>query len=79
MGNLTLVAEARPAMVAPLAVGFALEAVDRVSHTELGRLYFASYGPGVVGESVEGAVDDIRAAFAGEYGTLWPEASGVVV
>jgi ribosomal protein S18 acetylase RimI-like enzyme len=40
----------------------------------IGRLYFAAYPRGVPGDSLEEAVSDITASFAGEYGEPWPEA-----
>ncbi|HEX4700010.1 MAG TPA: GNAT family N-acetyltransferase [Actinomycetes bacterium] len=40
----------------------------------IGRLYFASYPRGVPGDSLEEAVSDITASFAGEYGEPWPDA-----
>src|SRR3954451_1792563 len=40
----------------------------------IGRLYFAAYPRGVPGDSLEEAVSDITASFAGEYGEPWPDA-----
>jgi len=41
----------------------------------LGRLYFGAYEPGVASDTIDEAVADIRAAFAGDYGEFWPEGS----
>jgi ribosomal protein S18 acetylase RimI-like enzyme len=45
----------------------------------LGRLYFEAYEPGEACASLAEAEADIRAAFAGEYGELWPAASLVAI
>jgi ribosomal protein S18 acetylase RimI-like enzyme len=42
---------------------------------QLGELYFHSYDPGRACATLPEAVADIRAAFAGDYGELWPAAS----
>lgn len=44
----------------------------------LGELYLRSYPPGVAGADLAEATADIAAAFAGEYGDLWHDASPVV-
>ncbi|MGF1617947.1 MAG: GNAT family N-acetyltransferase [Acidimicrobiia bacterium] len=43
----------------------------------IGRLYFAAYEPGLVGQTVEEAVADIEASWNGDYGEFWEEGSVV--
>jgi GNAT superfamily N-acetyltransferase len=62
-----------PAVVTP--AGYVLRACSPDDVEALGDLYFASYDPGEACATRGEAVADIRAAFAGEYGELWPEAS----
>jgi N-alpha-acetyltransferase 10/11 len=45
----------------------------------LGELYFSAYDPGVASESLNAAVADIHASFAGKYGAYLPDASPVAV
>jgi len=75
MSTLTLV---RPDLAHPPPVvpaGYALRACSPGDVEPLGDLYFASYDPGRASATREEAVADIRSAFAGGYGELWPEAS----
>ncbi len=53
--------------------------VDSIPARVLGKLYFDSYPPGSADATLEEAVNDIEATFAGAYGELWPEASPVIV
>lgn len=72
---LTLV---RPAGAPPpptVPVGYALRPCSPADVEPLGDLYFDSYDPGEASATRDEAVADIRAAFAGDYGELWPEAS----
>jgi len=45
----------------------------------LGELYFTAYDPGVAGESLEAAIEDIKASLAGKYGQFLPDASHVAL
>jgi GNAT superfamily N-acetyltransferase len=73
--QLTLIRTDLPPPVPILPAGYALRACSAEDVDALGRLYFASYDPGEASATVDEAVADIRAAFAGEYGELWPAAS----
>ncbi|WP_203930774.1 GNAT family N-acetyltransferase [Virgisporangium ochraceum] len=75
---LTLVRPGLPPPAVRVPAGYTLRACSPDDVEPLGDLYFASYDPGVASATREEAVADIRAAFAGEYGELWPEASLVV-
>lgn len=73
--QLTLI---RPDLSPPAAVlpaGYRLRPCTADDVEPLGRRYFDSYDPGVAGATVDEATADIRAAFGGEYGELWPAAS----
>jgi N-alpha-acetyltransferase 10/11 len=67
-----------PAPLAP-AAGYLLRPSQPADLESLGALYFHSYDRGQACASLAEAAADIRAAFAGEYGELWPEASLVTV
>ncbi|MGH8911512.1 MAG: GNAT family N-acetyltransferase [Acidimicrobiia bacterium] len=56
-----------------------MRAPSRDDIQSLGRLYFESYERGKGAASIEAAVTDVEASFAGGYGELWPQASPVVV
>lgn len=45
----------------------------------LGELYFTAYEPGVAADSLPAAIEDMKASFAGKYGTFLPHASHVSV
>ncbi|ALE92251.1 acetyltransferase [Arthrobacter alpinus] len=45
----------------------------------LGELYFTAYEPGIAGDSMQAAIDDIRASMAGKYGQFLPDASHVAL
>jgi N-alpha-acetyltransferase 10/11 len=54
--------------------GVLVRPVEPSDAEPVGRLYFAAYPRGVPGDSLEEAVSDITASFAGEYGEPWPDA-----
>ena len=73
----TLVRPVRPAdadLVATVPDGVLVRRVEPSDIEAIGRLYFAAYPRGVPGDSLEEAVSDITASFAGEYGEPWPDA-----
>ena len=59
----------------PLPTGYSVRELRSKDAEELGRLYFASYDPGLASADVEEAIGDIRATFGGAYGDPWEEAS----
>ena len=79
MPSLTLVCSNEPAEPPLLPTAYLLRACEPADIDSLGALYFHSYDPGQACADVAEAVAGIRAAFAGEYGELWPEASLVVL
>jgi 8-oxo-dGTP pyrophosphatase MutT (NUDIX family) len=74
-GLLTLIRADQPPPPTVAPAGYVLRACSPADIEALGDLYFASYDPGEAAATREEAVADIRAAFAGDYGELWPEAS----
>jgi len=76
---LTLVRAAGPVPDLVVPAGYRLRPCDPRDVEALGRLYFHSYEPGQACATLPEATADIRAAFAGDYGELWPEASLVAV
>lgn len=46
---------------------------------KLGAVYLAAYDPGVACETLNEAVADIRASFAGDYGELWMDTSSATM
>ncbi|GAA2374363.1 GNAT family N-acetyltransferase [Nonomuraea africana] len=78
MAQMTLVATARSMAVPALPEGLVLREPELADAEELGRLYFESYAPGVACASLAEAIEEIRAAFKGDFGDLWTEASAVV-
>lgn len=73
--QLTLVRPNLPPPAPVLPAGYRLRPCTADDVEPLGRRYFDSYDPGVAGATVDEATADIRAAFGGEYGELWPAAS----
>jgi N-alpha-acetyltransferase 10/11 len=74
---LTVVRLVRPGdedLVATVPGGVHVRRVEPSDVEAIGRLYFAAYPRGVPGDSLEEAVSDITASFAGEYGDPWPDA-----
>jgi ribosomal protein S18 acetylase RimI-like enzyme len=74
---LTLVRVVRPGDAdrgATVPDGVHVRRVEPSDVGAIGRLYFAAYPRGVPGDSLEEAVSDITASFAGEYGEPWPDA-----
>lgn len=61
----------------PLPEGWHLRPCGERDADELGAVYFGAYEPGKASASLEEAIDDVRAAFRGEYGDLWGAASPV--
>lgn len=72
---LTLVRPDLPPPPVVVPAGYAVRACSPEDVGPLGDLYFDSYDPGEASATREEAVADIRAAFAGDYGELWPAAS----
>jgi GNAT superfamily N-acetyltransferase len=72
---LTLIHPHRPTSAPVVPAGYLLRPcrTDDIEH--LGRLYFHSYDPGQACANLTEAIADIHAAFAGDYGELWPAAS----
>jgi GNAT superfamily N-acetyltransferase len=77
---LTLIADARHVTVpdTDLPPGLVARSPVRTDARALGRLYFEAYDPGIACDTLDEAVDDVRATFDGAYGELWPAASWVV-
>lgn len=69
--------DAAPSPAEPPA-GLAMRSSRPADLAALGALYFAAYDPGIACDTLEEAVADVAASFAGEYGEYWPEASPVV-
>lgn len=61
-----------------LPAGYRLRRMAVTDIPALGALYFAAYDPGDAAASVEEALGDIEASFAGDYGELWLAASPVI-
>jgi GNAT superfamily N-acetyltransferase len=78
---LTLVADALPVRqpAGRLRRGYAVRPPEPADVEALGRLYHSAYEPVIASDTVDEAIDDIRATFDGAYGRLWTAASGVVV
>jgi len=53
--------------------------VEETDLLRLGELYFTAYDPGVAGESLQAALEDIKASMAGKYGNFLPNASHVAL
>ncbi len=74
---ITVVRVVRPGdadLDAVVPVGVLVRPVAPSDVEAIGRLYFAAYPRGVPGDSLDEAVSDITASFAGEYGQPWPDA-----
>src|SRR3954470_2680042 len=74
---LTLVRPLRPGdpdLDAAVPDGLLVRRVESSDADTTGRLYFAAYPRGVPGDSLQEAVSDITASFAGEYGEPWGDA-----
>jgi ribosomal protein S18 acetylase RimI-like enzyme len=54
--------------------GVQVRRVEPSDADAIGLLYFTAYPRGMPGDSLEEAVSDITASFAGEYGEPWPDA-----
>jgi N-alpha-acetyltransferase 10/11 len=76
--QLTLIADAVAGDLTPLSAGFAIRAPRTADADRLGQLYFDCQVPGADLSDVDEAVREVAAFFRGEFGTFWPEASGVV-
>jgi ribosomal protein S18 acetylase RimI-like enzyme len=73
----TLVRPVRPAdadLVVTVPDAVHVRRIEPSDVEAIGRLYFAAYPRGVPGDSLEEAVSDITASFAGEYGEPWSDA-----
>lgn len=78
---LTLIAEVGKGRFSEpnLPIGYIMRTGLRSDCEALGRLYYAAYEPGVACATLDEAVADIRASFAGDYGVLWPAASPLIL
>jgi len=74
-----LIRQSPPPAVAPLPLNVVLRTPTRADTTDLGRLYFESYEPGVACATEEEAIDDITATFDGAYGPLSADWSWLAV
>jgi len=63
----------------PEPLGYDVVRVHSLDVTELGSAYFAAVGVGEGWSDLSGAVDDMRAAFNGDYGPLLAESSLALV
>jgi GNAT superfamily N-acetyltransferase len=72
---LTLIRPDVPAPAVAVPAGYQLRASTPDDIGQLARLYLHSYDPGEACADLLEAEADIRAAFAGHYGQLWPAAS----
>lgn len=61
-----------------LPAGYLIRPAKRDDLDALGALYFIAYPRGVAGATVDEATADVRAAFDGDYGDLWLDASLIV-
>ena len=68
-----------PVFTTPLASDWTTRSCTPEDVNALGALYFDAYEPGVASTTLEEAVADIAASYAGEYGEVLPEASLVTV
>lgn len=80
MSQLTLIADVADIALPGIALPerYVLRPPAAADISALGRLYFAAYGPGEACDTHEEAVADMSAAFDGDYGELWVEASPVI-
>ena len=65
-----LIRHSSPVKVTAAPDGVVLRAPSIADTVELGRLYYASYPPGVACDTEAAAIEDIRVTFDGEYGPL---------
>ncbi len=75
--QLTMIATARQDRALVLPDGFMMKAPAPDDAERIGRLYYEAHA-GKLHGCVDEAIEETRQAFAGEFGELWPEASGVV-
>lgn len=80
MAQLTLAAATRNLtdLDAGTPRGYSVRSSDTQDARAIGCLYFASYKPGQACDTLEEAISDVEASFAGAYGEYWFEASPVV-
>lgn len=69
VGDLSAIA----AVTAPSDVQF--RPLTRSDREPLAQLYLTSYPPGVAVATIDEALAEVDATFAGDYGELWPAAS----
>ncbi len=77
MGQLTLIAQATVVASPSLPDGFTIARPEPDDAERLGRLYFDAHG-GTAHADVGEAIEEMRRAFQGEFGQLWPAACGLV-
>ncbi|WP_026555030.1 GNAT family N-acetyltransferase [Arthrobacter sp. 35W] len=51
--------------------------VEQADTRPIGELYFSAYDPGLAGESLEAAIENMGASLTGKYGKFLPKASHV--
>lgn len=73
--SLILAVRTVPARPVEVPVGYDLRVSARSDVNAVGALYFCAYDDQLSGATLQEATADIAAAFSGEYGELWPEAS----
>jgi len=80
MRRLTLIANLPLPAPSPAApAGYTIRPYSDADVPDLARLQYASYDPGIAYDTVEEALQDYEATFAGAYGEIWPDATLVAV
>jgi N-alpha-acetyltransferase 10/11 len=76
--SLTLLSVDGSGHQARLPPDYIVRPCDRSDAAPLGAVYFDAYDPGIASATLQEAVDDIEASFAGSYGALWDEGTRLV-
>src|SRR5947209_8536215 len=77
---LTLIAHLAPVPEAPRPLReYSLRPCRPTDIPDLAHLYFGAFDPGIACSTLEEALADIEASFAGEFGDFWSEASPIAV
>jgi hypothetical protein len=74
-----LIRQSSPQPDSPLPDGVVLRTPTRADTTNLGRLYFESYEPGIACATEHEAIEDITTTFDGTYGPLSVDLSWLAV
>jgi GNAT superfamily N-acetyltransferase len=74
-----LIRQSSPQPDSPLPDGVVRRTPTRADTTNLGRLYFESYEPGIACATEHEAIEDITATFDGTYGPLSADLSWLAV